>query len=588
MRDRPEPEAEPGRAAGAGRATPRRASPRHAARPGRSSRGPGGGSAGPGRSARGSTLVAVGILLSRLAGLVRERAITYYVGQGLAGDAFRAALRIPNVLQNLLGEGVLSASFIPVFTRLRAEGREEEARGVAGAVLGLLLAVAAALVLGGLVFAEQLTGLLARGFSGEKLALTVDLVRILTPGIGFLVLSAWCLGVLNSHRRFLLPYAAPVLWNAAIVTAVVVAGLRTRDQASLAAALAWGAFVGGALQFAVQVPTVRRLEPGLRPSLALRLPGVRQVLRALGPVVAGRGAVQILGYVELAVASLLAAGAVSALSVAQVLYLLPISVFGMSVAAAELPELASGERSGRSTVGRRLDAGLARIAFFVVPTMALYAAVGDLVVATLYEGGRFDRLDTLQVWAVLLAFTPGLLATTSSRLLQSALYATGDTRLPAVLSVARVALSVALGVLLMGTFDQLSLTMDGLEVVGRLPGVLDLDPALRVGEESARRLGAVGLALGASVSAVLENAALRSVVGRRVARTRAGGGQLDRIGAAALAAAVTALLVRGLVEGLPVALQGPVVVAVAGAVYLGAAALLRIPELRQLTAVLRR
>lgn len=537
---------------------------------------------------RNSSLVAAGILLSRVAGLVREKAIAYYVGQGLAGDAFRAALRIPNLLQNLLGEGVLSASFIPVYSRLRAEGREDEARSVAGAVLGLLVAVAAVLVLLGLAFAEQVTGALVSGFSGEKLALTVDLVRILTPGIGFLVLSAWCLGVLNSHRRFLLPYAAPVLWNAAIVAAVVAAGLSTRDQGSLAVALAWGAFAGGALQLAVQVPAVRRLEPGLQPSLALRLPALRQVLRALGPVVAGRGAVQILAYIELTVASLLAAGAVSALTVAQVLYILPVSVFGMSVAAAELPELSSDRGEDRSALGGRLDAGLARIAFFVVPTMALYVVLGDLVVATLYEGGEFDASDTLQVWAVLLAFTPGLLATTSSRLLQSALYAAGDTRTPAVLSVARVALAVGVGVLLMGPLDQLAVTAGGVAVVGELPGVLDLDPALREQGDNALRLGAAGLALGASLSAIVENLVLRSVVGRRLARTRAGGGRLGRVGVAAGAAVAVGLVARPLVADLPALLGGPLAVAAAGGAYLIAAAALRVPEVQQFRRLLRR
>lgn len=553
------------------------------------------GSTAPGRaagsssaSARNSSLVAAGILLSRLAGLARERAISHYVGQGLAGDAFRAALRIPNVLQNLLGEGVLSASFIPVFSRLRAEGREDDARRVAGAILGLLIAVAGVLVLLGLVFSAQLTGLLVQGFSGEKLALTSELVRILTPGIGFLVLSAWCLGVLNSHRRFLLPYAAPVLWNVAIIAAVVAAGLSTRAPASLATALAWGALAGGVLQFAVQVPTVRRLEPGLRPSLALRLLGVRQVLRALAPVIAGRGAVQILAYVELTLASLLAAGAVSALTVAQVLYLLPVSVFGMSVAAAELPELSSSRGEDRPAVTERLDAGLARIAFFVVPTMALYAVLGDLVVATLYQGGRFDPADTLQVWGVLLAFTPGLLAITSSRLLQSALYATGDTRTPALLSVARVALAVTIGVLLMGTLDQLTLTTDGLEVVGRLPGFLDVDAGLRGQTDSALRLGAAGLALGASISAIVENLVLRAIVRRRIARTHAAGGRLGRVVVAAVIAAAVGLVVRPLVVDLPTLLAGPVAVVVAGLAYVAAAAALRIPELRQITGVLRR
>ena len=162
-------------------------------------------------SRRPAAVVAAGILSSRLAGLARERAMSNYLGVGPAVDAFRAAMRIPNVLQNLLGEGVLSASFIPVYASALERGDEEEAGRIAGAVAGLLAALAGTLVVIGVVFARPLTSVLAPGFTGETFELTVTLTRILTPGIGVLVLSAWCLGVLNSHRRFFLSYVAPVL-----------------------------------------------------------------------------------------------------------------------------------------------------------------------------------------------------------------------------------------------------------------------------------------------------------------------------------------------------------------------------------------
>ena len=181
------------------------------------------GAANAPSSRRSSANVAAGIALSRIAGLARERVIAHYLGVGFAVDAFRAASRIPNLLQNLLGEGVLSASFIPVYSRLVAERDEEEAGRVAGAIAGLLAAVAGALVLAGVIFARPLAAVLTPGFSGRRLDLTVDLIRILTPGIGFLVLSAWCLGVLNSHRRFFVPYVAPVLWNVTQIAVLVVA-----------------------------------------------------------------------------------------------------------------------------------------------------------------------------------------------------------------------------------------------------------------------------------------------------------------------------------------------------------------------------
>src|SRR5436305_518450 len=170
--------------------------------------------------------VAAGILLSRLAGLVRERVFAYYLGNSPAAGAFRAALRIPNLLQNLLGEGVLSASFIPVYARLLAEGRQEDASRVARAVGTLLVLVASAIALLGVLAAGPLVELLAPGFEESSRELTIALVRVLFPGVALLVLSAWCLGVLNSHRKFFLSYVSPVLWNTAIIAATIAAGHR--------------------------------------------------------------------------------------------------------------------------------------------------------------------------------------------------------------------------------------------------------------------------------------------------------------------------------------------------------------------------
>src|SRR5690349_9897989 len=169
--------------------------------------------AGVGRHA---FLVATGIFLSRIAGLVRERAIAHFLGNSFAADALRGALRIPNILQNLFGEGVLSASFIPVYAKLVAQGEEEESGRVAGAVFSLLALVTSVLVLSGVLATPYLIDAIAPGFKGETRLLTIQLVRILFPGVGLLVLSAWCLGILNSHRRFFLSYASPVVWNIAM------------------------------------------------------------------------------------------------------------------------------------------------------------------------------------------------------------------------------------------------------------------------------------------------------------------------------------------------------------------------------------
>ena len=188
----------------------------------------------------GAALVASGILLSRLLGVVRESLKARYLGasSGVAADAFNAAFRIPNLLQNLFGEGALSASFIPVYANLLARGEREEAGKVAGAVIGLLAIVTSVIVLLGVIFTPALLWMIAPGFSGEKRELTILLVRILFPGAGLFVMSAWCLGVLNSHRRFFLSYAAPVVWNLVMIGALLLSA-REPSLNRIAIQLAW-------------------------------------------------------------------------------------------------------------------------------------------------------------------------------------------------------------------------------------------------------------------------------------------------------------------------------------------------------------
>src|SRR5512136_3306607 len=175
----------------------------------------------PADMGRYATLVATGIFLSRIAGLVRDRVFAHYFGNSEAADAFRAAFRIPNFLQNLFGEGVLSASFIPVYANLLAQGKDEEADRVASAVFCLLSLVLSCLVIAGIFATPLLIDAIAPGFEGAKRELTISLVRILFPGAALLALSAWCLGILNSHRRFFISYTAPVAWNLVMIASLI-------------------------------------------------------------------------------------------------------------------------------------------------------------------------------------------------------------------------------------------------------------------------------------------------------------------------------------------------------------------------------
>jgi putative peptidoglycan lipid II flippase len=394
-------------------------------------------------------MVAAGILLSRIVGLIRSRVLAHYLATSDAADAFAAAFRIPNFLQNLFGEGALSASFIPVYASLLARDDREEAGRVAGAIGSVLALAMSLLVLVGVVATPLLINAIAPGFEGEKRELAIRLVRILFPGAGLLVLSAWCLGVLNSHRKFFLSYAAPVIWNVAIIGALIAAGGRM-GQYPLAVVAAWASVAGSALQFAIQLPTVLAVARGLRPSLDLASENVRAVIRNFAPTSLSRGVVQISAYVDALLASLLPTGAVAALAYAQTLYTLPVSLFGMSVTAAELPAMASAVGDTAQVAAQlrtRLDQGLRQIAFYIVPSAAAFAALGQVLAAALFQSGQFTRGDSFYVWGILTGSAVGLLAGTMGRLYSSGFYALRDTRTPLRFAVIRVVLTTVLGYL---------------------------------------------------------------------------------------------------------------------------------------------
>ena len=402
----------------------------------------------PPATGRSAAFVAAGILLSRMSGFVRQRVFAYYFGLGDAADAFIAAFKIPNFLQNLFGEGALSASFIPVYASLLARGDRRKADGLAGAVAALLGLMVATLVVMGVLSTPWFVGAIAPGFTGAKRELTIALVRILFPGAGLLVMSAWCLGVLNSHHRFLLSYAAGVMWNAAMIGALIFYGGAGLPR--LAVILAWGSVAGSALQVAILVPVVVRVAPQLRFAIDTASEHVRAVIRNFVPVVVSRGVVQFSAYIDQWLATLLPGGAVAGLGNAQALYTLPVSLFAMSVSAAELPAMSGAmgvDPAGFDLLRRRLDEGLRRIAFFVVPSAIAFLTLGDVIASLFFETGRFTHSDSVYVWGILAGSTVGLLASTLGRLYSSTYYALRDTRTPLRYALVRVTLTTILGYL---------------------------------------------------------------------------------------------------------------------------------------------
>jgi putative peptidoglycan lipid II flippase len=484
-------------------------------------------------------------LLSRIAGLIRDRVFAHYFGNSAAADAFRAAFRIPNLLQNLFGEGVLSASFIPVYTRLLAHENEAEAGRVAGAVASLLAAVVAVAVLLGVLTTPYLIDAIVPGFTGDTRDLTIRLVKILFPGAGLLVWSAWCLGILNSHGRFFLSYVAPVFWNAAMISTLIGFGSRL-DQFPLAETLAWGSVAGSALQVGIQLPAVLRLLKHLHLSLRVWGPSVRTVVRNFGPVFISRGVVQVSAYIDALLASFLPTGAVAALSYAQTLYILPVSLFGMSVSAAELPAMSSarGDILARAVYLRqRLDTGLRRVAFFVIPSAVAFLALGDVIAAAVYQSGRFTHADALYTWGILAGAALGLLASTLGRLYASAYYALGDTRTPLYFAVLRIVVGTGLGYL--GAMA--------------LPSALGID----------RRWGVAGLTVATSLAAWAEFTLLRGTLNRRIGRTGLAASFLVTAGGAAVFGVGVAWGVKLLMAPQHPVLTAVLVLGSYGLLYLG-------------------
>lgn len=469
---------------------------------------------------RSAFLVGSGIFLSRVAGLARERILGHFFGTTYAADAFRAALKIPNFLQNLFGEGVLSASFIPVYAKLQAQREKEEAGRMAGAIFSLLALVTSVLVLAGVLAAPLFVAVLAPGFEGEKQRLTVQLVRILFPGVGFLVLSSWCLGILNSHGKFFLSYASPIVWNAAVIAALVWHGGRV-DLSYLAVYGIWGSVAGSLLQLLIQLPVVLRLAPTIRLGLGVANQSVRTVIVNFVPVFISRGVVQLSAFVDTILASPLPTGAVSALGYAQTIYLLPVSLFGMAVSAAELPGMSSvlgNEQQVAELLRGRISSSTRRIGFFVVPSAVAFLALGDIVAGVIYETGRFHHVDSVYVWGILAGSAVGLVASTVGRLYSSAYYALRDTRTPLRFAVLRVVLTTALGYL----------------AALPLPKLLGIDP----------KWGVAGLTASAGFAAWVEFLLLRRGMNQRIGHMQFPAMYFAKLWLAALVAAGVAWGIR--------------------------------------------
>lgn len=552
----------------------------------------------------GSNRAAAGIGLSRVLGLVREILIGATLGVTPAAEAFRVAMRIPNIVQNLLGEGSLSASFIPVYARLIEDRQEAEARRVAGGVLGLLTAAIVIVVALIVLFAGPIIGVLGWGIADDATRdKAVQLTRITAVGIGLLGISAWCLGILNSHRQYFLSYAAPALWNLAqivtlAVAAVVVSQRSTPDAPGEAAAanlsnandiatwLAIAVLIGSVLQVAVQIPRVRVLTQGVTPHLR-RDGEVRTVLRRFGPAVGARGVVQISSFLDIFLATFLVQGGLATLGLVTPLYILPISFFGFSIAATELTEMS--RRSDRADhVARRVEIGLRKVALPAGLVTALLVFGGGSLADTLFRwpnqllDGSLTADNSVVFGLTMAVYALALPAAMSARVTQNALFALGDTVTPARIAVVRLGVLLAVTLLVMFQADRLTVvdgTIAGWDALPHFPPWEPVEVAQRVNVDRVAHLGPVGIGLGTLCASWVEWALLRRNLNRAVAATTRSGLAVATI-AAGLGAGIVVLAIRTLLD-IPMPFEGVVLCVAALASYIG---LLRFQGYRPLTA----
>jgi putative peptidoglycan lipid II flippase len=426
----------------------------------------------PGRSsvARNAGIISLAVMASRVLGLVRDQVFAALFGAGLQFDAFLTAFRIPNLLRDLFAEGALSAAFVTTFTQtLQSKGKEEALR-LSNRVATLIVLFITALSVLAWIYAPAIVRLLAPGFFDVpgKAALTIELTRIMIPFLLLIALAAQAMGMLNAFGVFGLPALASAFFNIGSIVGGLLLGFSLGPMLGLTpiAGMAYGTLIGGFLQFAVQWPSLHRRGIRYRPDLSLSDPGVRQILRLMGPAIIGTAAVQINVFVNTNFASeivdpatgLVLNGPVSWLSYAFRFMQFPIGVFGVAVATAALPALSrSTSNPDYAEFRQTLAHSLTLVFLLCIPSAIGLMVLGRPIIALVLEHGRFTAFDTVQTANALAAYSLGLAGYAAVKVLSPAFYALNDARTPMLVSLASIAVNYALNSVLVGPFGHVGL-----------------------------------------------------------------------------------------------------------------------------------
>jgi len=405
--------------------------------------------------ARSAGIASAAIFLSRITGLVRESVMSALFGAGEQMDAFNIGFRIPNLTRDLFAEGALSSAFVPTFTKYLTTKGKEEARELYNLVATGLLLIVGAICIAGMVFSPQLVQLFASGFHKVpgKFELAVRLTRIMFPFLLVVALAAQAMGVLNACKQFGVPALSSVWFNVGSVTFGLILGrwLGPRIGVSPIEGMAYGVLFGGLMQLLFQVPSLIRSGFRYWPQIHWSHPGFRNVLRLMGPAILGNASVQINVLVNTNFATGLTDaaghvtnGPVSWLSYAFRFMQLPLGLFGVAIASASLPAISRSAASNDMPEFRQtLSHSLALVMLLTVPSAAGLAVLGESMIALVYQRGAFTALATHQTAAALTCYAVGLTGYAAVKILAPAFYALNDARTPMLVSMASVAINVA-------------------------------------------------------------------------------------------------------------------------------------------------
>ena len=540
--------------------------------------------------ARSAGIVSIAVMFSRVLGLLREVIFARYFGAGFLYDAYVVAFRIPNVLRDLFAEGALSVAFVKVFTDYQINKGEKEAWRLASLVLNALAVVMSLICIVGIIFSRQFVNLIADGFSPEKAALATTLTQIMFPFILLVALAAVAMGVLNTKGIFGIPASASTAFNVfSIIFGLGIAywlsgggWLNSGDKNSIPdfpsqwaiIGMAIGTLIGGAAQFAMQLPALFKVGFRFSPILSFTDPGVKKVIALMTPAILGTSAVQINVMINTYFVSGIEGGQ-SWLNYAFRLMQFPIGLFGVAVGTAAIPVLSRLASEGKIKDFRDTVSSSMNLVFLMtLPSACGLIVLGEPIIRLIYERGKFDATATSMTAVALAGYSLGLTGYAAIKILSPAFYALNDAKTPMIIAIASI------GVNFVGSYF-----------------LRDWFSHYGVSPETPHGYGHVGVALATSIVALVNFFALALLMRKRIKRLNGRDIFLSFTKIAVAAAALSAVCYAsyhflfdryGATTFTLRLIDAFVPIALGGIAFIVVAKLLRVRELEQAFGMLRR